>query len=261
MKFNWIVLYFINFFNFMRIISSLSPFKNIIFNPSLYSKKLTKCDFMSDKDNSYCELFNYKDVKTSKHMDFTSKMSIINNKGLQNQDKLKTEAPEFIIYCEDWSCGEVEWEFAKNEDKRIYTLIIPPTKNKRYLSNNNNNYENNYENNLKKIMAVSSGLIRALYEDIVGIETILDKLHNIDFVHYISETSLIDAFTISFIGMLSLGYKQSIKTELYILKSQTITKKELTLTEIENYLKLQKIIKTFAFCLLLIFTKNVKSVE
>jgi len=246
----------------MRIISSLSPFKNIIFNPSLYSKKLTKCDFMSDKDNSYCELFNYKDVKTSKHMDFTSKMSIINNKGLQNQDKLKTEAPEFIIYCEDWSCGEVEWEFAKNEDKRIYTLIIPPTKNKRYLSNNNNNnYENNYENNLKKIMAVSSGLIRALYEDIVRIETILDKLHNIDFVHYISETSLIDAFTISFIGMLSLGYKQSIKTELYILKSQTITKKELTLTEIENYLKLQKIIKTFAFCLLLIFTKNVKSVE
>jgi len=256
MKFNWIVLYFISFFNSMRIITSLSPFKNIIFNPCSHSKKLTKCDLMSDKDNSYTELFNYKHLKTSKHMEFTSKLSIINNKGLQNQEKFKTETPEFIIYCEDWSCGEVEWEFAKNEDRRIYTLIIPPTKNKMYLSNNNNNYEN-----LKKIMAISSGLIRALYEDIVKIETILDKLHNIDFVHYISETSLIDAFTISFIGMVSLGYKQSIKRELYILKSQTIKKKELTLTEIENYLKLQKIIKTFAFCLLLIFTKNVKSVE
>jgi hypothetical protein len=243
----------------MRIITSLSPFKNIIFNPCSHSKKLTKCDLMSDKDNSYTELFNYKHLKTSKHMEFTSKLSIINNKGLQNQEKFKTETPEFIIYCEDWSCGEVEWEFAKNEDRRIYTLIIPPTKNKMYLSNNNNN--NNNENNLKKIMAISSGLIRALYEDIVKIETILDKLHNIDFVHYISETSLIDAFTISFIGMVSLGYKQSIKRELYILKSQTIKKKELTLTEIENYLKLQKIIKTFAFCLLLIFTKNVKSVE
>ena len=172
------------------------------------------------------------------------------------EEYLNKEDNELFIYCEDWSCGEVEWEFAKNDNERIYTLIIPPTNKQKNTHSNNI-----YGNNLKNAKAITSGLIQALYQDIVKLETILDKLQNIDYVHYISESSLIDVFTLSFIGIVSLGYKQSIKSELDILKSQNITKKVLTLREIENYLKLQKLIKIFALSILLIFTKNIKSVE
>ena len=240
MKYISISLSFICFFQSLKFIGSLNSFTQ--FN------KLTHNKFKEDKIIANMRPPYLNSIKMNHYLP--------NKEDFNNvEEYLNKEDNELFIYCEDWSCGEVEWEFAKN-DERIYTVIIPPTnKQKTSLS------KNIYGNNLKNAKAITSGLIQALYQDIVKLETILDKLQNIDYIHYISESSLIDVFTLSFIGIISLGYKQSIKSELDILKSQNITKKVLTLREIENYLKLQRFIKIFALSLLLIFTKNIKSVE
>jgi len=250
MKYISILFYFIWFFYSIKNIASfrsLSPF--VPFN-ILSLNKFKRDKISTNMRPPYLNSIKMNDYLPNKE-DFN-----------KVEEYMKKEDNELFIYCEDWSCGELEWEFAKNDNDRIYTLIIPPTTNKHKDSFSSNISKNNiYGNNLKNAKAISSGLIHALYEDIVKLETILSKLQNIDYVHYISESSLIDVFTLSFIGIISLGYNQSIKSDLHVFKSQNITKKILTLREIENYLKLQRFIKIFAFSLLLILTKNVKSVE
>ena len=242
MKFNWIVLCFIYAFNVVSSFPCLDQFQVKI------PAKLRKIYPTLNKIN----------VKTpeKKHIVETKKLNIIEKITSFNLNK-KSEN-QCLIYYEDWSCGEVEWEFAKDFDTQIYALIHPSEQSS----------DNTYKSNLKNVMAISSGLVSALYEDVVKLETFLGNLEtlfgriqNINFINFINQDSIIDVLSISFIGLISIGYKKSVNSELNILKSQKRRKQNLSLQEIEDYLKLQRFIKSFALSLLFIFTKNVKSVE
>lgn len=161
---------------------------------------------------------------------------------------------EYIIYIEDWSCGEIQWEFAQNDDQKIYT-ILTPKKEKIEI------YEKDFKKNMKNSLSLSSGFIKAVYKDTFNIESIANKLQNIDYLHLGSETSMTGVFTFSIIGLIYYGYKKSIKTELNILQNQRKMNKEVTLQEIESYIKMQRIIKTFILSFIFIFTKNIKDAE
>ena len=242
MKFNWIVLYFIYAFN---VVSSFTCLDQL---PVKIPAKL-KITFPKSSKRSVKESVKQNIVEIKK-LDTIEKIKYLNLEKFSENQK--------CIYYEDWSCGEVEWEFAKDCEPQIYTLIHSLEQTS----------DNSYKSSLKNIMALSSGIIRALYEDVVkletfigNVETLFGRIQNIDYIHYISEGSIIDVLTISFIGLISFGYEKSVKSELNILKSQKRRKQNLTLQEIEDYLKLQRFIKSFALSLLFIFTKNVKSVE
>ncbi len=179
------------------------------------------------------------------------------NSELKNIQMMKTKE-EVIYYYEDWSCGEVQWEIPEQDEKYLYTIVIPE---KKYMIYFDNNLDMKLEssNNL----CVTSGLMKVLYKDLVNPETVITQLQNIDYKHYILKGSLTELFIISFIGFISYGYKSSIKNEMDIINNQreTFNQKPITLQEINDYLKMQKIIKTFVFTLLFILTKNVKMAE
>ena len=161
---------------------------------------------------------------------------------------------ELKIYMEDWSCGEVQWEFAQNDEQKIYTILT--SENKRIEL-----YEEDFKKNMKSSLAVSSGFIKAIYKDTFNIESIANKLQNIDYLHLTSENSMSGIFTFSIIGLVYYAYKKSIKTELNILKNQKKMKRNLTLQEIKNYIIMQRIVKTFIISFIFIFTKNIKDAE
>lgn len=179
------------------------------------------------------------------------------NSELKNIQMMKTKE-EVIYYYEDWSCGEVQWEIPEEDEKYLYTIVIPE---KKYMIcfDNNLDIKSESSNNL----CVTSGLMKVLYKDLVNPETVIIQLQNIDYKHYILKGSLTELFIISFIGFISYGYKSSIKNEMDIINNQreTFNQKPITLQEINDYLKMQKIIKTFVFTLLFILTKNVKMAE
>lgn len=179
------------------------------------------------------------------------------NSELKNIQMMKTKE-EILYYYEDWSCGEVQWEIPEEDEKYLYTIVIPEKKYMIYLENNSS-IKSDSSNNL----CVTSGLMKVLYKDLVNPETVITQLQNIDYKHYILKGSLTELFIISFIGFISYGYKSSIKNEMDIINNQreTFNQAPITLQEINDYLKMQKIIKTFVFTLLFILTKNVKMAE
>lgn len=201
MNYNWIVLYFISFFNLTK---ALSYFKNTVLKPLTF------------KNNEPKE--------------------------------------EYVIYIEDWSCGEIQWEFAQNDEQKIYT-ILTPKKGKIEI------YEKDFKKNMKNSLSLSSGFIKAVYEDTFNIESIANKLQNIDYSHLGSESSMTGLFTFSIISLIYYGYKKSIETELNILQNQRKMNKEITLEEIKSYIKMQRIIKTFILSFIFIFTKNIKDAD
>lgn len=179
------------------------------------------------------------------------------NSELKNIQMMKTKE-EILYYYEDWSCGEVQWEIPEEDEKYLHTIVIPEKKYMIYLENNSS-IKSDSSNNL----CVTSGLMKVLYKDLVNPETVITQLQNIDYKHYILKGSLTELFIISFIGFISYGYKSSIKNEMDIINNQreTFNQAPITLQEINDYLKMQKIIKTFVFTLLFILTKNVKMAE
>ena len=174
------------------------------------------------------------------------------------QDVKMIKKPQQVsYYYEDWSSGEVEWEFARDKDMNTYTFVVPE---KTYLIKNTGapvSIKN------KKPLAVRSGIVQALYDDIVRIETFVYQVENIDYGHYLSEASLSEAISLAFIGVISYLYKNGVKSEMNIIRKQKmgIVHKPITLQEIDDYLKFQKLVKTFMIMFLFIFTKNVKNAE
>ena len=112
MNLHCISLYFVWFFQSLKFIGSLSSFTQ--FN------KLTHNKFKEDKIIVNMRPPYLNSIKMNHYYP--------NKEDFNNvEEYLNKEDNELFIYCEDWSCGEVEWEFAKNDNERIYTLIIPPT--------------------------------------------------------------------------------------------------------------------------------------
>jgi hypothetical protein len=175
-------------------------------------------------------------------------------------EMVKTQEQRFQ-YCEDWSCGEVQWDFLKENEnmKNVYTIVVP---SKKYLIYDEQDKFENSED--KNVMVFTSGIIKVLYKDIVNPDTFITEFQNIYYENYITlGSSFTDIFMFTIIGCLSYGYKISIKNEMNFIKNQrkSFGKKNVTLKEINNYLKLQKCIKTFVVTLLFILTKNVKIAE
>ena len=167
---------------------------------------------------------------------------------------LKSEPVEIYHYYEDWSCGEVQWEFAKDIDSQTYTIVVPK-KNFRKV------YPRIYEKT--PYFGLTSGIVKVLYDDFVKIETVLYQMENVDIMNYASEGSLADIISLTFLGAITYLYKNSVKVEMNILRKQKleISHKPITLQEIQHYLRFQKLVKSFAFVFLFIFTKNVKNAE
>jgi hypothetical protein len=161
---------------------------------------------------------------------------------------------DLIVFIEDWSCGEIQWEFAQNDEQKIYTFLIP--ENTKIELN-----EKDLKKNMKGSLLLTSGFIKAVYKDTMNIENIANKLQNIDYLHLTSEAGIIDLFSVSFIGLIYFGYKKSIQSELKILQNQKNNDEILTLQEIKNYIIMQRIFKTFILCFIFIFTKNIKPAE
>jgi hypothetical protein len=199
-----------------------------------------------------------------------SKNNFIKNKKSNSIDSKKIEMVKIqeqrFQYCEDWSCGEVQWDFLKeneseseNENENVYTIVIP---SKKYLICDEQDKFEFPEN--KKCMVFTSGIIKVLYKDIVNPDTFITEFQNIYYKNYITLSSTTtDIFMFTIIGFLSYGYKTTKKNEINFIKNQrkSFGKTTITLEEIKNYLKLQKYIKTFVITLLFIFTKNVKIAE
>ena len=185
-------------------------------------------------DNLLKSNFQYKDLEKLKQLE--------NNK-----------KEEMIIYCEDWSCGELEWEFAKGDMQKIYTLVIPSQNEKKNEAEKNNLINLNSNNLLEWV----NQLMKILYDDIIQLESIINQLQNIDYIHFIGEGSLVNLFDLSFISIMSYGYKNHIAN----LKSNKQNKQNISFNELDDYLKYQKFVKSLILSLLFIFTKNVKSVD
>ena len=94
-----------------------------------------------------------------------------NIKEIENIDMKRT-----IIYCEDWSCGEVEWEFAKGDMQKIYSLIVIP-------SNENDIEKKIPKFNLNNLTNLSEEIIKILYNDVVNLESVISELQNINYIN------------------------------------------------------------------------------
>jgi len=188
----------------------------------------------------------------------------------QNIKMVKSQE-EVYYYYEDWSCGEVEWEFAGDKSMNPYTVVVPQ---KRYLIKTkakpkakskakSKTDSEKYTKECKKPLAIKNGIVKVLYHDFVKVENFAYQMQNIDYSHYLSEASLSEAVSLTIIGFVSYLYKNGVKKELNILRKQKkdITHKKLTLQEIDEYLRFQKLVKTFMIVFLFIFTKNVKNAE
>jgi hypothetical protein len=172
------------------------------------------------------------------------------NKLMMGKTKLLKTKEERYDYYEDWCSGEVPWEF----ESTVHTVIVP-TKTKII-------YEDDDELDFKQPMCVSSGVVKVLYNDIVNKDTILTQIENINLSDYILKNYFVDLFTFSLIGIIGYSYKLSIKNEMNFIEKQNLNfSKKITLTEIKGYLIMQKIIKTIMFVILIVLTKNIKSVE
>jgi hypothetical protein len=171
---------------------------------------------------------------------------------------VKTQQQMFHYY-EDWSCGELEWEFAEKNTMNTYTGVIPE---KTYFVKTDLNPITKIRQ-CKKPLAIKNGIVKVLYDDLVRVENFVFQMQNIDYSHYLSEASLSDEVSLTFIGIISYIYKNSVKNEMNILRKQKkmALHKKLTLQEIDDYLKYQKLVKTFMIVFLFIFTKNVKNAE
>uniref|UniRef100_A0A6C0KX44 Uncharacterized protein n=1 Tax=viral metagenome TaxID=1070528 RepID=A0A6C0KX44_9ZZZZ len=188
----------------------------------------------------YCKAFIFKKNFLGVGKLFENKQFMFNK---MNVIKTKEEKYE---YYEDWSCGEVPWEL----ESQVHTIIIP-TKT-RFVD---------YDSilNSKNSLCVTSSVIKVLYKDILNEEALLEQLVSIDLSNYLFDS--LGLF--SLFGVISYGYRISIKNEMEFIKKQkkNYSKKKITLREIKSYLTMQKMIKTFVFMLLLVLTKNVKGVE
>jgi hypothetical protein len=160
-------------------------------------------------------------------------------------------------YYEDWSCGEVGWDFAEEKSMDTYKIVVPE---KRHFIKD---VSKDVSKETKSHQAVKSGIVKALYEDLVNAETFVYQIQNTDYSHYLSEASLSEAMSLTFIGLISYLYKNGVKNELSIIRKQKMkgSYKSITLQEINNYLKFQKFVKTVMITFLFIFTKNIKNAE
>ena len=198
----------------------------------------------------YCQPYQAFNIKNIKNI----------LKRQNDQDFKMVKMPQQIYYYyEDWSCGEVEWEFAEKNSVNTYKIVVPE---KTYIVKTEPTNINTIKE-CKKPLAIKNGIVKVLYNDIVRAENLIFQMQNIDYSNYLSEGSLTEAISLSFIGIISYIYKKSVKNEMNILRKQKreLSHKKLTLQEIDDYLKFQKLVKTFMIVFLFIFTKNVKNAE
>jgi len=165
--------------------------------------------------------------------------------------------PQEVYYYEDWSCGEVGWDFAGDKSIDTYKIVTPE---KRHIIKD---LSKELSKESKKPDAIKSGIVKVLYDDLVKAETFVYQIQNTDLTHYLSETSLSEAMSLTLIGFISYLYKNSVKNEMSIIRKQKmgLAHRSITLQEIDDYLKFQKLVKTFMIAFLFIFTKNVKNAE
>jgi hypothetical protein len=185
---------------------------------------------------------------------------LFKNQNDQQVKMVKTQQ-EVYYYYEEWFCGEVDWEFAGENSMNSYALVVPE---KIYLTETDAETDSEtYTKECKKPLAIKNGIVKVLYHDFVKVENFAYQMQNIDYSHYLSEASLSEELSLMIIGLMSYFYKNGVKNELNILRKQKkdITHKKLTLQEIDEYLRFQKLVKTFMIVFLFIFTKNVKNAE
>jgi len=183
---------------------------------------------------------------------------ILKRQNDQEVKMVKTQQ-EVYYYYEEWFCGEVDWEFSGENYMNSYKVVVPE---KRYLTETETAAEK-YTKECKKPDAIKNGIVKVLYNDFVNKETFVYQIQNTDLTHYLSESSLSEAMSLTLIGFISYLYKNNVKNEMSIIRKQKmgLPHKSITLQEIDDYLKFKKLVKTVMVTFLFIFTKNIKNAE
>jgi hypothetical protein len=163
----------------------------------------------------------------------------INNKILKNNIKYEHD---------DWSHGEVEWEFTeksymnkfnisyKENDNKIKNKIVIIKKEK----------SNNY-------YAFYSGLLKTFYRELLTNQTLILFLEDLCFSLHYSNINNTFLFII-------LNYLLRLKYE-YNKKIEIIKIKRYDISELDNYLSIKKTSSLFIFTLFAIFGRNIHNAE
>jgi hypothetical protein len=190
---------------------------------------------------------------------FVRSFAIFNVKNMKLNSLIKNFNKNFIkesnnIYYDDyyvdWTCGEVQWDWVF-EDKTFEESKCIDSTPINYSSKTQITNKNNID-----ILAINSGILNMLYDEVVKLDEIVLEIQEFDFSNYISEQSFINLFTLLLTGGIGYSY-ENIKIDRKKMRKKTF----MTLKEIEQYIKIKKMTKIFALSLLMIFVKNVKPAE
>ena len=163
----------------------------------------------------------------------------IDNKILKNNIKFQDD---------DWTHGEVEWEFTE----------------KSYMNKFNISYKENYYKPLNKFVIVKkeksnnyyafySGLLKTFYKELLTNQTLILFIEDLCFSLNYSNINSTFLFII-------LNYLLRLKYE-YNKKIEILKIKKYNLSELDNYLSIKKTSSLFVFTLFAILGRNVHNAE
>lgn len=166
---------------------------------------------------------------------------IDNNKYLSNS---------YIKYeCDDWSHGEVEWEFTEKSYMNKFNISY---KEINYKQKNNKSIivkkekSNNY-------YAFYSGLLKTFYKELLTNQNLILFLEDLSFtLHYSNINSTFTFIILNYLLRLKYEYNKNI---------EIINMKKYNISELNNYLYIKKTSSLLIFTLFAIFGRNIHNAE
>jgi hypothetical protein len=160
---------------------------------------------------------------------------------------------------DDWSHGEVEWEFTENSYMNKYNISYKENDYKHLNNSNLNRYKikNKFviikKEKINNYYAFYSGLLKTFYRELLTNQTLILFLEDLCFsLHYSNINSTFLFIILNY--LLRLKYEYNKKIEIVNIKRYDIS-------ELDNYLFIKKSSSLFIFTLLAIFGRNVHNAE
>ena len=155
------------------------------------------------------------------------------------------------IYCEkdDWSHGEVEWEFTDTSYINKFNISYKEINYK--IKNKTNNIIKTEKSN--NYYAFYSGLMKTFYKELLTNQNITIFIEDLCFsLQYSNINSTIVFIILNY--LLRMKYENNKKIEIIKIKNYNIY-------ELDNYLYIKKISSLIIFTLFTIFERNIHNAE
>jgi hypothetical protein len=151
---------------------------------------------------------------------------------------------------DDWSHGEVEWEFTEKSYINKFNFSY---KEKNYKPINNNKIIIIKKEKSNNYYAFYSGLLKTFYKELLTNQNLILFLEDLSFtLHYSNINSTFMFIIINYLLRLKYEYNKNI---------EILNMKKYNISELNNYLYIKKISSLFIFTLFAIFGRNVHNAE